>query len=132
MSRHRVCAAAELAAPGSRALAEIDGVRLAVFRLDDGLYALENRCAHQKGPVCDGKLFRKLVATVEPDGRTREFYDGDEFHVIACPWHGWEYDVRTGRVLADPKRGVRTFAVEEADGEVFVLLPTARSAGVPA
>lgn len=125
MSRHAVCASAELAEPGDRVLAEVEGVNLAIFRLRDGLYALENRCTHQGGPVCAGNTFRKLVGEVMPDGRTREFYeDADDYHVIACPWHGWEHDIRTGRALADPRRRLRTFDVETEDGTVYVTLKT--------
>jgi nitrite reductase (NADH) small subunit len=124
MSRHAICDAADVAEPGARVLAEIDGVKVAVFRLSDGLYALENRCSHQGGPVCHGNVFRRLTAEVMPDGRTREFYASEEHDVIACPWHGWEYDIRTGRVIADPRRGVRTFDVETVDGTVYVTVAT--------
>jgi nitrite reductase (NADH) small subunit len=122
VSRHAVCATQDLSEAGSRVLTECDGVKLAVFRLRDGLHALENRCTHQGGAVCTGDLFRKLVAEIAPDGRTREFYESDEYSVIACPLHGWEYDIRTGQVLADPRRRLRKFDVETENGTVYVTL----------
>jgi nitrite reductase (NADH) small subunit len=122
MSRHAVCASDELSEPGSRVLAEVEGVNIAIFRLSDGLYALENRCGHQGGPVCTGTTFRRLVGEIMPDGRTREFYASEEHDVIACPWHGWEHDIRTGQVLADPRRRLRKFEVEAENGTVYVAL----------
>jgi nitrite reductase/ring-hydroxylating ferredoxin subunit len=128
--RHRVCALDELTEPGSRVLAEVRGIPIGVFRLSDGLYALENRCPHQGGPVCDGELFRRLVAEVDEDsGRVREFYASEEHDVIACPLHGWEMDIRTGQVLADSHRRAISLPVHVEDDTVFVEIPEKMKGG---
>ena len=52
----------------------------------------------------------------EPDG-VRRVRDGQ---IVRCPWHNWEFDLTTGRNVADPARRVRTYQVDVTDGEVFV------------
>jgi nitrite reductase (NADH) small subunit len=123
MERHAVCSTDALPEPGTRYSTEVEGIEVTVFRLSDGYFALENKCAHQGGPVCRGATFRKLTAEVMPDGRTREFYASEEEDVIACPLHGWEFDIRSGRALADARRGVRKFAVDVDGGDVYVTVP---------
>lgn len=125
---HAVCSVDDLPSVGSRFLVEVDGVSLAVFRLSDGFYALENRCPHQGGPICTGNLFRQLTAEVLPDGEVREYYASDEYNVISCPLHGWECDIRTGEVIADRRRRARTFPVELQGETVHVALPARASA----
>ncbi|MFP6870266.1 MAG: Rieske (2Fe-2S) protein [Nitrospinota bacterium] len=107
---------------GERLLVEIGGFHIGIFHLSDGFFALENFCPHQKGPVCPGNLFRE-VTEVGPDGRVRERYAREEYDIIACPMHGWEFDLRTGSCLADRRRKVKTFPVEIEGGEVYVLMP---------
>jgi nitrite reductase/ring-hydroxylating ferredoxin subunit len=128
--RYAVCKVEQLPRAGSRVLAEVRGIPVGIFRLSDGLYALENRCPHQGGPVCDGELFRRLVAEVdEGSGRVREFYASDEYDVIACPLHGWEMDIRTGQVLADSHRRAISFPVHVEDDTVFIEVPATAKRG---
>ncbi len=108
---------------GERLQAELGGFHVGIFHLSDGFFALENICPHQKGPVCTGNLFREVTAEVGPGGRVRERYVREERDIIACPMHGWEFDIRTGACLADRRRRVKTFPVEVEGGEVYVLLP---------
>lgn len=129
-ARHQVCTLDELAEVGSRVLTEVRGIQVGVFRLGDGLYALENRCPHQGGPVCDGEVFRRLVAEVDKEtGRVREFYAGDEHDIIACPLHGWEIEIRTGKVLADSRRRAISFPVHVEADAVFVEIPEKMKGG---
>ena len=71
-----------------------------VYRIDGQLYAIEDRCSHDDGPLCEG--------------------DRDGFRV-ECPRHGAMFDLRTGAVLSLPATvGVETFPVIERDGEIFI------------
>lgn len=83
MSEVRVAALADVT-PGQPLLVEADGTRLVLVRAGDQIHALGDECAHQGGPLGGGKL-----------AGTR----------LACPWHGWTYDVRTGRCLFPPRGG---------------------------
>ena len=107
-------------APGERRIVEVDGRRVAVFNLGDRYVAYVDRCLHQGGPVCSaGTLHPFLTAEIMDDGEVREFF-AEGARVIACPWHGWEYDLATGEALWDRRRRLRPARVE-ADGTGLVV-----------
>jgi nitrite reductase/ring-hydroxylating ferredoxin subunit len=121
VGEHRVARLADL--PGDRGLVvDAAGRRLGLFRTAQGdVHAYLNVCPRQGGPVGAGGLFPAVRAVVR-DRRLREYHD-PEAVVIACPWHGWEFDVRTGRCLADPARGLKRYAVSVRDGDIYVDIP---------
>jgi nitrite reductase (NADH) small subunit len=100
---------------------EIGGRRIGLFRIGDDVFGLHGVCPHQGGPVGSGGIFPNVCGTVENE-RLREWHDGENA-VVACPWHGWEFDIRTGRCLGDPTRGLLTYEVDVRGGDVFVVLP---------
>ena len=97
-----VCKLADLAA-GEMRLVETDGRKIGVFHCDDGeLFAIEDRCSHDDGPLCEGEW--------EP-----------EECVAICPRHGARFDVRTGQALTLPAYlPVDTYPVRVVDGLVKV------------
>ena len=100
--------------PGERRLVTVDRRSIGVFRIGDAFYALRNRCPHQGGPLCLGRVLRRVVSD-EP-GRVRHT---DEAPMLACPWHGWEYDLATGQsFMGSGAPGVRAYdvAVERLPG----------------
>ncbi|MFB6096565.1 MAG: Rieske (2Fe-2S) protein [Haloferacaceae archaeon] len=105
--------------PGERRFVTAGGRPVGVFNVDGEFYAVENVCAHEGGPVCEGKLQGALVGEyVEPGERiVEEFSDTP---ALSCPWHGWEYDVTTGEHLGDPSVSLATFDVVVEDGTVYV------------
>lgn len=103
--------------PGDRVIVEIDGREIAVFNVDGELYALANYCVHQGGPVCEGLL----SGTVGVDDDLDLVYE-KEGEIVACPWHGWEFEVRTGEHLADPGYRLPSYDVTVEDGEVYLRL----------
>jgi nitrite reductase/ring-hydroxylating ferredoxin subunit len=86
--------------PGQPKLVEADGKRVVLVRVGEQVHALADACAHRGGPLSEGKL-----------SGTR----------LACPWHGWMYDVRTGQ-CAFPGRGaaVASYPVRVENGDVTV------------
>jgi 3-phenylpropionate/trans-cinnamate dioxygenase ferredoxin subunit len=85
--------------PGERKIVQIGGRSIGIFNLDGDYYALRNRCPHQGGPLCDGFQFGALRSTLPGE------YDYSRpGGIIRCPWHGWEFDIRTGRSWFDPER----------------------------
>ncbi len=101
MSKHVVAPARELP-PGSRKLVNVDGRAIVIFNIGGEFFALLNRCPHQGGNLCEGRLIG-LVESSEP-GHYRYSREGE---ILRCPWHGWEFDVRTGKSWCDPGR-IRT------------------------
>jgi nitrite reductase (NADH) small subunit len=71
--------------PGAGRMSVVDGRHVAIFRLDDGFFAIDNLCLHQAGPLCEGPI---------------------DSGVVTCPWHGWSYDIRTGILVQDGRVGV--------------------------
>jgi len=119
MTEWRVCTLAELEERG-RSTVEVDGRSVGVFLLDDGLRAYTDICPHQGGPVCQGKVMPRVVALLGPDREVvTEAYADDAFHIV-CPWHGWEFDIDSGRCVGDSRYGLQPYRVFERDGQVYV------------
>ena len=118
MSKHVVARVADVA-PGERKLVNVRGRPIAIFNLGGEFFGLLNRCPHQGGPLCDG-LLTGLILSDEP-GSYRYSRPGE---IIRCPWHGWEFDIRTGQSWCDPdKVRVRDYKVEVASGQRVVQGP---------
>lgn len=117
-SRVPVCDADELA-DGDRTIAEVHGVEVGLFNVDGTFYAVGNTCPHRGGPVCEGKVTNALEGEWPGVGeRLDESMTGDP--AIACPWHGWEFDLATGTHLGDDAYAVPTYDVVVEDGTVYV------------
>ncbi len=101
---------------------EIAGRSIGIVRVGDAFYALLNVCPHQGGPVCTGGVYPRTRAEVVQNGRLHEWYD-HAAPVVACPWHGWEFDIATGRCVADPARRLASYETTIVDGNVIVRLP---------
>ena len=94
-----VVARADEISPGERKLVSVRGRDVVVFNVAGEYFALLDRCPHQGGSLCRGKL----VGLVEADGPGRYHYRRSG-EIIRCPWHGWEFDLRTGKSRCDPER----------------------------
>ncbi len=119
-----VCRKEELG-PGEVISGQVGPIPVVVIRASDGsLYALIAKCLHQGGPLDKGKLYDHMTP-VDDVG----CYVPDKAHeILKCPWHGFEYDIRTGCVVADPSRRLQQFTVlEEGDEIVVELAPPAPS-----
>ena len=99
--RYVVAAVGEIQ-PGGRKLVEVAGRRVVVFNLGGEFFALGDRCPHQGGSLAAGCLTGE-VSSPGP-GEYRYARRGE---MIRCPWHYWEFDIRTGQSRFDPGR-VRT------------------------
>ena len=96
----RVAKASDLP-PGSSRVVVVRGMPVALFNVGGTLYALSNVCLHRGGPVGEGEV----------SGTT-----------VTCPWHGWEYDLRTGRGATNPAACLKTFEVS-VDGDDILVGP---------
>jgi nitrite reductase (NADH) small subunit len=86
---------------GSTLVASAGDTDVAVFHCPDGFYATQAKCLHLGGPLGRGRL---------------------EGCVLSCPWHGWQYDVRTGENMFDRAITLETYDVVVEDGEVKVVV----------
>jgi nitrite reductase/ring-hydroxylating ferredoxin subunit len=83
---------------GGRVIVEAGGREIGVFRINGAFYALLNRCPHLGGPLCQGQVVGEVFSPAPGDVR-----GNSERMFIACPWHNWEFDVRTGQSYWNPK-----------------------------
>jgi nitrite reductase (NADH) small subunit len=111
-----VCDARELP-PGGRVICTVGGRSIGVFNVDGRLYALHNRCPHRGAELCRGTV---TGTTVGADDHA--YHYGRDGRILRCVWHGWEFDIETGRSLADPRVRAKTFRAFVRDGRVFVAL----------
>ena len=110
--------------PRSVTVVSAGGVEVGVVRWDDdAVYALQNVCPHALGPVCAGRLGPKIVAAA---GDPMALDVDETCPVIACAWHGWEFDVRSGHAIwPDGRMRVKTYATRIEDGRVLVAVDRA-------
>ena len=114
--------AAGFADPGRRLL-DIDGVEIAVFHHRGSFTAFLNLCPHLGGPACSGKI---LPLAIEAIGEGRyglgRMHSKDDINVV-CPWHGYEFSIRTGEHPTNKRIKLRALPVRVENGEVHVALP---------
>ena len=112
--------------PGGRKIVDVAGLSIGIFNLNGEFFALRNRCPHQGGPLCEGKLWGSLEAPVP--GAYRYSRPGE---ILACLWHGWEFDIRTGQSWCDPRRlRTRSYRVTVEPGSALVTDEEAPAAGM--
>jgi nitrite reductase (NADH) small subunit len=105
---------------GTHRIVTVEGREVGVFNIGGRLYGLANRCAHQGGPLCAAKRTTgTLVADAGGAWRPQWALDGE---IVACPWHGLEYHVPTGRCLAFPEIVLRRYDVA-VEGDDVVVSP---------
>jgi 3-phenylpropionate/trans-cinnamate dioxygenase ferredoxin component len=91
--------------PGEVKIVHAGEISIGVYNLDGEYYALEDRCSHDDGPLCEGD------------------FDFEEGYAV-CPRHGAHIDIRTGDALTLPAVfPVETFPVHVHDGIVKVVVP---------
>jgi 3-phenylpropionate/trans-cinnamate dioxygenase ferredoxin subunit len=101
---------------------------IGVFHVHGEFYGLVNRCPHKGGELCKGRLVGNLMS----DGPGRFSYDAST-KLLMCPWHGWEFDVRTGQSYLDPTTvRVRPYQVQVEEGQLVMNEVDAGQVGVSA
>jgi len=82
----------------------VDGTRIAVFHTSEGFFAIEDRCTHAEVRLSDGWV---------------------EGACVACPWHGAQFDLRTGEALTGPAiLATRSFPLQIVDDVILVAPPS--------
>ena len=84
---------------GTGKCVNVNGNEVGLFNCDGKVYAIENNCAHQGGPLSEGTLSGTIVT---------------------CPWHNWKFDVTTGDSPVVPTANVNTFEAKVEDDEIWV------------
>lgn len=103
-------------------LVDLGGVEVGVFKVKGNVRAYVNRCRHQGGPVCTGEIIGRYEQVLRPDRTIAGERFNDEEVRIACPWHGWEYDLDTGECIADRRLSLEAIEVRVRDGQAYIVV----------
>ncbi len=117
-TRHVVARITDVA-PGTAKRVLAAGRDIALFNVGGTYYALADRCPHQAGSLCKGSIVG--LAEADAPGQYRLSRPGE---FVKCPWHGWEFDIRTGQSYCDPATTrARAFDVSVAKGAALMEGP---------
>ena len=106
MTKHVVAKVDEIPL-GGRKIVEIGGRSIGVFHVKGEYFAIRNSCPHQGGSLCEGRLTGFLTSSQPGD-----YTYTRQGEILRCPWHGWEFDVKTGQSWFDPNQvRVRSYKV---------------------
>ena len=118
MPRHVVAKAAEIP-PRTRKLVAIGERQIVILNVKGELFALSDKCPHKGGSLSLGKLTGAVTSSGPGD-----YAYARPGEILRCPWHGWEFDVRTGRSWCDPQRmRLMNYAVSAEPGAKLVEGP---------
>lgn len=106
-------------ATGRVRIVDIAGQQVGVVRWGESWYGIRNVCPHAQAPLCQGTVHSVVEADLD-DGVTVPFLrQAGTDPVISCPWHGWEFDLRSGESIADRRFRARTYQITEEDGVLY-------------
>src|SRR3954452_22223706 len=106
---------------GDRRIVFVGEHEIGVFKEKGEYFAYSNFCLHQGGPACEGLTIAKVEERIMPDKTSRGMYFSDtELHFV-CPWHGMEYDMKTGECVSDRKMRLRKYKVLQKGDDVYVV-----------
>lgn len=114
--RHAICRIEDLP-PGERKIVNLGRGEIGVLNVNGVYYCVRNICPHRGAPLCLGTV----TGTMLPSEPGTYRYGLDNL-VLRCPWHRWEFDLRSGRARHDPRQRVKVYPVEIEDGMLIVLV----------
>lgn len=118
MTRHIVARTIDIP-PGGNKVVSVEGRDIVVFHANGEFFALLNRCPHAGAPLDKAACVARLTPP-EPGDYQRSRVG----ELLRCPWHGWEFDIRTGQSYCDPKRfRARAYPVNVEPGSSVVKGP---------
>lgn len=104
--KYEVCFADEVPV-GGRRIVDVGGRSVGIFHVDDSYYAVRNSCPHKGAPLCKGALDGFVTGS-----KPGEFAFERNGEILRCPWHGWEFDLKTGESVFNPHQvWVRNYEV---------------------
>jgi len=114
LQRHVVANVSEIP-PGAKKIVEAGGRSIGVYNINGQFHALRNVCPHQGAELCKG-LVKPLVVSKGPVSFDYE----REGEIVRCPWHQWEFDIKTGCMIVDPAMRTKSYEVTVEKFDVSV------------
>jgi nitrite reductase/ring-hydroxylating ferredoxin subunit len=106
---------------GERQIIRIGEAEIGVFRHAGEFYAYSNFCLHQGGPACEGLTIARVEERLRPDKTSMGLFFSEKDMNFVCPWHGYEYDMKTGAHISDSRLKLRKYDIVQKGDEVYVL-----------
>ena len=105
MTRYLIGNASEFA-DGQKKIVAVGGKSIGIYGIDGQLYAIRNLCPHQGAELCRGLTSAWVVSSGPGDFRFER-----EGEIVRCPWHQWEFDIKTGCLIIDPSTRTKTYDI---------------------
>ena len=106
---------------------KVEKIWISIYNFKGKYFAYENICAHEGGPVSEGRTLGELECKVSSEGKVLEEHFSKSKINIVCPWHGVTYDVETGICRADSRLRLTRYEVIVENDDIKVKIPTTRS-----
>ena len=107
---------------GERRIITAGDHEIGVFKHEGQYYAYSNICLHQGGPACEGLIIAQVDEVLDDQKRSLGLAFSKTQTNFVCPWHGYEYDIKTGECASDRKLKLRTYKVVEKGEDVYVIV----------
>jgi nitrite reductase (NADH) small subunit len=122
MRRVNIGSASEFADPGRKVVA-FERFEVAIFKMEGEFFAYLNHCPHMGGPVCQGKMIAKVEEILAEDHTSQGMaFSKTRMHVV-CPWHGYEFDIRTGVHPGNSRARLRKLPIALSGDDVIIDVP---------
>jgi nitrite reductase/ring-hydroxylating ferredoxin subunit len=106
---------------GERRIVFVGDNEIGVFKHEGEFFAYSNFCLHQGGPACEGLTIAKVEERLRPDKTSMGlFFSENEMHFV-CPWHGMEYDMKTGECVSDRKMKLKKYKTMQKGEDLYVV-----------
>jgi nitrite reductase/ring-hydroxylating ferredoxin subunit len=109
-------------ADGGRLVVDVGDRTVGIFRVKGRLYAYDNTCPHQGGPVCQGGMLPGVVEVLNDANVSTGFAFDETDPRIVCPWHGYEFNIVTGSHPATSSIRLRSIPIDEERGVIYVVV----------
>ena len=101
--------------PGTSVAVKAFGTTVAIFNVEGKLFAVGNYCPHHGGPLCHSH-----VSGANLPSQPYKYRYGREGRVLTCPWHGWQFDLESGRTMFDSSSRVKVYEVHVESGVIML------------
>lgn len=105
---------------GDRRIVRTQRGEIGVFFKDGAYFAYSNVCVHSGGPACEGVMMNQVVDIIAADKTYQGQTFSDEVHFV-CPWHGWEYELKTGECVGDRRLKLRKYDVVQRGDSIYLI-----------
>lgn len=105
---------------GDRRIVTTGRGEVGVFHHSGAYYAYANQCVHSGGPACEGILINQVIDIIAPDRTYQGQTFSDEMHFV-CPWHGYEYDIKSGEYVGDRRLKLKAFEIVRRGDDLYVV-----------